>query len=73
MMFLFAGIHLSFTADLLGVYLQTCEALHRAAGRMIAVFCAIHAVLMSSQESFSLYGLGENSWEQDSLVFIQVL
>jgi hypothetical protein len=58
MMFLFAGIHLSFIADLLGVYLQTCQALHRAAGWMMAVFCVIHAVLMSSQESFSLHDPG---------------
>jgi ferric-chelate reductase len=54
LIFLFAGAHLSFVADILGVSLRTYRALHRAAGWMTAVLSAVHAALMANQKSFSL-------------------
>ncbi|OJD23047.1 hypothetical protein ACJ73_05605 [Blastomyces percursus] len=54
MIFLFAGMHLSFVADLLGVSLRRCRGSHRAAGWMVTVLSVTHAVLMSGRTPFPL-------------------
>lgn len=46
MAFPFAGAHLSFIADILGIFLRTCRRIHRTAGWMAGSLLAFHIVVM---------------------------
>ncbi|PGG99692.1 hypothetical protein AJ80_09306 [Polytolypa hystricis UAMH7299] len=54
MIFLFAGVHLSFVADLLGISLQRYRGSHRAVGWMVAGLAAVHAVAAVNSAAFTL-------------------
>ncbi|KKZ65772.1 hypothetical protein EMCG_08421 [[Emmonsia] crescens] len=54
MIFLFAGVHLSLVADLLGVSLRRCRGSHRAAGWMVAGLAAVHALATVNKAAFTL-------------------
>lgn len=56
MVFLFAGVHLSFVADLLGISLRKYQALHRASGWMVTGLSVLHTVVMVDQATYSLDG-----------------
>lgn len=59
---LFAGPHLSFIADLLGVYLSTFQRLHRVTGIMSSALLVFHVLtVVATQHSFPLRVL-ENMW-----------
>lgn len=55
MVFLLASWHLSYLADLLGIYLKMCRRIHRAAGYMVIALLAFHVgVMLQSQGPGSL-------------------
>jgi len=52
---LFAGLHISFLADLLGVTLATFRQIHRSAGVMSVLLALFHVpVAVASRSSFAL-------------------
>lgn len=59
MAFLYVSPSISFLADLLGIRLQTCRRLHRAAGWMTCAQTGLHIIFeLTSMESISLQERG---------------
>lgn len=54
MIFLFAGVHLSFVADLLGISLRRCRGSHRAASWMMTGLAAVHTMATVNKAAFTL-------------------
>jgi hypothetical protein len=57
---LFAGPHLTFLADQLGVPLKTVRHLHRSASLMTFVLCAFHVVVIAASRAPLPLGVAQN-------------
>jgi thiosulfate reductase cytochrome b subunit len=45
LIFPLSTIHISSLADLLGIYLQTCQKIHRATSWMVIILISVHIVM----------------------------
>jgi hypothetical protein len=54
MIFLLAGMYLSFVADPLEIFLQKYQRFHHVVGWMVTSLSAVHAVVMINQTAYSI-------------------